>query len=119
SSTFGRRRDDDADVERTPRPKSASGRAPYGKGPGDRPARSRDDAGGERAPRGASSPGRAAYGKDRPSRGRDDARPGPVKRKTPAKPVLKSAAPKAPGLVRLNKFLADRGVDSRRKCDEL
>lgn len=125
SSTFGRRRDDDADVERAPRPKSSSGRAPYGKGPADRPARSRDDAGGERTPRAkgsTSSSGRAPYGKgpgNKPARGRDDARPGPVKRKTPAKPVLKSATPKAPGLVRLNKFLADRGVDSRRKCDEL
>ncbi len=40
----------------------------------------------------------------------------PAKPATPAPPTkAESASP----LVRLNKFLADRGVDSRRKCDEL
>ena len=38
------------------------------------------------------------------------------------KAVRKTASPTVsaePGLIRLNKFLADHGVDSRRKCDEL
>ncbi len=37
-----------------------------------------------------------------------------TKKKTPSKPQSTD-----PGLVRLNKYLADHGVDSRRKCDEL
>ena len=42
-----------------------------------------------------------------------------VTKKTTKKKVVRRPVSEDVGLVRLNKYLADHGVDSRRKCDEL
>ncbi len=109
--------DKDRDGERPARrsfDKSGDGERParrsYDKsGDGDRPARRSfdKDRDGER-------PGRRAY--DRPADGKRD-----YSRKPPAKdyPGSKPGPPSADGSMRLNKYLSNSGICSRREADEL